>query len=270
MPAASEVARRQIEHRQILPGPGWVEHDPIEIAARVDEVIAGALRTAGLTGRDLAAIGITNQRETTVVWDPRTGRPWHNAIVWQDTRTADLVAHARRRSASGSSRETGPAAGHLLLVAEAALDARQRRGPARGRARRPRALRHRGHLGDLEPDRRDRRRPARHRRHQRQPHAADEPAHARLGRRAARAVRHPAPDAAGDLPLVHVRARTERRARMARSAPRSRSPATSAISMPRSSARRASQPARRRTPTAPATSCCSTPATRWCPRRRAC
>ena len=87
-----EVARRQLEHQQIMPGPGWVEHDPIEIAARVDEVIAGALRTAGLTGRDLAAIGITNQRETTVVWDPRTGRPWHNAIVWQDTRTADLVA----------------------------------------------------------------------------------------------------------------------------------------------------------------------------------
>jgi glycerol kinase len=89
--AGREVARRQIEHTQILPRPGWVEHDPIEIAARVDEVIAGALRTAGLTGRDLAAIGITNQRETTVVWDPRTGRPWHNAIVWQDTRTADLV-----------------------------------------------------------------------------------------------------------------------------------------------------------------------------------
>jgi glycerol kinase len=90
--AGQEVARRQIEHQQILPGPGWVEHDPIEIAARVDEVIAGALRTAGLTGRDLAAIGITNQRETTVVWDPKTGRPWHNAIVWQDTRTAELVA----------------------------------------------------------------------------------------------------------------------------------------------------------------------------------
>jgi glycerol kinase len=87
----NEVARRQIEHTQILPSPGWVEHDPIEIAARVDEVIAGALRTAGLTGRDLAAIGVTNQRETTIVWDPRTGRPWHNAIVWQDTRTADLV-----------------------------------------------------------------------------------------------------------------------------------------------------------------------------------
>ena len=86
-----EVARRQLEHRQILPRPGWVEHDPIEIAARVDETIAGALRAAGLTGQDLAAIGITNQRETTVVWNRRTGRPWHNAIVWQDTRTDQAV-----------------------------------------------------------------------------------------------------------------------------------------------------------------------------------
>jgi glycerol kinase len=82
-----EVAKRQLEHAQLLPRPGWVEHDPTEIAARVDEVIAGALRAAGLSGRDLSAIGITNQRETTVVWDPETGRPWHNAIVWQDTRT---------------------------------------------------------------------------------------------------------------------------------------------------------------------------------------
>jgi glycerol kinase len=89
--AGREVARRQLEHAQILPRPGWVEHDPIEIAARVDEVIAGALRASGLRGKDLAAIGITNQRETTVVWDRHTGRPWHNAIVWQDTRTASLV-----------------------------------------------------------------------------------------------------------------------------------------------------------------------------------
>jgi len=90
--AGREVAKRQLEHRQILPRAGWVEHDPIEIAARVDETIAGALRAAGLTGSDLAAIGITNQRETTVVWDPRTGRPWHNAIVWQDTRTDQALA----------------------------------------------------------------------------------------------------------------------------------------------------------------------------------
>ncbi len=90
--AGREVARRQLEHRQITPRAGWVEHDPIEIAARVDETIAGALRGAGLGGVDLTAIGITNQRETTVVWDPRTGRPWHNASVWQDTRTDRAVA----------------------------------------------------------------------------------------------------------------------------------------------------------------------------------
>ena len=90
--AGAEVARRQIEHAQILPQPGWVEHDPIEIAARTNEVITGALRAAGLTGADLAAIGVTNQRETTVVWNPKTGQPWYNAIVWQDTRTDRIVS----------------------------------------------------------------------------------------------------------------------------------------------------------------------------------
>jgi glycerol kinase len=90
--AGREVARRQLEHRQILPRPGWVEHDPVEIAARVDETIAGGLRAAGLTGADLIALGVANQRETTVVWDPRTGHPWYNAIVWQDTRTDRAVA----------------------------------------------------------------------------------------------------------------------------------------------------------------------------------
>ncbi len=87
----AEVARHQVEHRQILERPGWVEHDPREIALRVDEVISGALSRAGLTGADLAAIGITNQRETTVVWNPKTGRPWYNAIVWQDTRSESIV-----------------------------------------------------------------------------------------------------------------------------------------------------------------------------------
>ena len=87
----AEVARRQIEHAQILPQPGWVEHDPVEIAARTNEVITGALRAAGLKGSDLAAIGVTNQRETTVVWNPKTGQPWYNAIVWQDTRTDRIV-----------------------------------------------------------------------------------------------------------------------------------------------------------------------------------
>lgn len=91
--AGVEVSRYQLEHRQILPVPGWVEHDPIEILERVDAVMAGALAVAGLPGRALAAVGVTNQRETTVVWNPKTGRPWHNAIVWQDTRT-DAAARA--------------------------------------------------------------------------------------------------------------------------------------------------------------------------------
>jgi glycerol kinase len=89
--AGAEVARRQIEHAQIMPQPGWVEHDPIEIAARTNEVITGALRTAGLAGSDLVALGVTNQRETAVVWNPKTGQPWYNAIVWQDTRTDRIV-----------------------------------------------------------------------------------------------------------------------------------------------------------------------------------
>jgi glycerol kinase len=89
--AGAEMARRQIEHAQILPQPGWVEHDPTEIAARTNEVITGALRAAGLAGTDLAAIGVTNQRETTMVWNPKTGQPWYNAIVWQDTRTDRMV-----------------------------------------------------------------------------------------------------------------------------------------------------------------------------------
>jgi glycerol kinase len=87
-----EVARHQVEHDQILPRPGWVEHDPLQIAARVNESITGALNAGGLTAADLAAIGVTNQRETTVVWNPKTGRPWYNAIVWQDTRTDRIVS----------------------------------------------------------------------------------------------------------------------------------------------------------------------------------
>ena len=90
--AGNVVSIDQREHRQIFPQPGWVEHDPVEIRDRMFEVIDGALVKAGLVAADLAAIGITNQRETAVVWDRSTGRPLHNAIVWQDTRTADLVA----------------------------------------------------------------------------------------------------------------------------------------------------------------------------------
>jgi glycerol kinase len=90
--SGSEVARHQLEHEQIMTRPGWVEHDPLEIAERTNTVIGGALRNAGLDASDLAAVGVTNQRETTVVWNPKTGRPWYNAIVWQDTRTDRIVS----------------------------------------------------------------------------------------------------------------------------------------------------------------------------------
>jgi glycerol kinase len=81
------VSVDQKEHEQIFPQPGWVEHSPTEIWERTQEVVAGALRKGDLTTADLAAVGVTNQRETTVVWDKKTGTPVHNAIVWQDTRT---------------------------------------------------------------------------------------------------------------------------------------------------------------------------------------
>src|ERR1700730_8868456 len=91
--SARIVSVAQKEHEQIFPRPGWVEHDPLEILRRTHEVIGEALEKRGLLASDLAAIGITNQRETTVVWDRKTGRPVANALVWQDTPVAEDVAH---------------------------------------------------------------------------------------------------------------------------------------------------------------------------------
>ncbi len=88
---AQLIASDQLEHRQILPQAGWVEHDGAEIWSNAEKVMAGALQKAGLTRSELAAIGITNQRETTIAWDVTTGAPLHNAIVWQDTRTAEFM-----------------------------------------------------------------------------------------------------------------------------------------------------------------------------------
>jgi glycerol kinase len=81
------IAIDQKEHKQIYPKPGWVEHDSLEIWTRTQEVIAGALKKGNVNPRDIVATGITNQRETTMVWDKKTGKPIYNAIVWQDTRT---------------------------------------------------------------------------------------------------------------------------------------------------------------------------------------
>src|SRR3954463_5097109 len=94
--SGAEVARHQLEHTQIMPRPGWVEHDPAEIWERTRTVVETTLRRAGLGVTDLAALGLTNQRETTVVWNRRTGRPYGNAIVWQDTRTDRLVEEMAR------------------------------------------------------------------------------------------------------------------------------------------------------------------------------
>ena len=90
------IATAQKEHQQIYPQPGWVEHDPDEIWLRTQEVIAAAMAQGGLKPADLAAVGITNQRETTVLWNRKTGKPACNAIVWQDTRVAGDVAKLTR------------------------------------------------------------------------------------------------------------------------------------------------------------------------------
>ncbi|GAA0946389.1 glycerol kinase GlpK [Kribbella koreensis] len=98
--SGNEVGKHQLEHEQILPQAGWVEHNPVEIWERTSSVIRTALNAQGLHASDLAALGITNQRETAVVWNRKTGRPYYNAIVWQDTRT-DRIASALEREGKG-------------------------------------------------------------------------------------------------------------------------------------------------------------------------
>ncbi|MBS4727764.1 glycerol kinase GlpK [Mycobacterium sp. SM1] len=98
--SGTEVARHQLEHQQILPRAGWVEHSPVEIWERTGSAVMSVLNSGNLSAKDIAALGITNQRETTLVWDRHTGRPYCNAIVWQDTRT-DRIAAALDRDGRG-------------------------------------------------------------------------------------------------------------------------------------------------------------------------
>ncbi|MDE2565542.1 MAG: glycerol kinase GlpK, partial [Burkholderiales bacterium] len=100
------VAQAQREFRQLYPQPGWVEHDPEEIWASQLATAQQALAEAGLQAADIAAIGITNQRETTLVWDRRTGQPIHNAIVWQDRRGEPLCAQLRAQGLDGPIRRS--------------------------------------------------------------------------------------------------------------------------------------------------------------------
>ena len=228
------------------------------------QVIGGAMADTDVEAGDVAAIGITNQRETTVVWDRETGEPIHNAIVWQDTRTDALVRELAGDEGVDRLREAiGLPLSTYFAGPKITLDPRQRRRRAReGRGRRA-GVRDDGHLGAVEPHRRHERRRARHRRHQRQPDDADGPRDARLARAEPRADGHPALDAARD-PLLHraLRRGGGHRARRAAGRRHPRRPARR-----RCSARRASTAATRRTPTAPARSCSSTPARRSCAPR---
>jgi glycerol kinase len=95
----------QLEHAQIYPKSGWVEHDPVEIWSRAKGLLESVLERAGITPRELAAIGVTNQRETTVVWNRRTGKPYCNAIVWQDTRTDKICSQLAEEGGSDRFRD---------------------------------------------------------------------------------------------------------------------------------------------------------------------
>ena len=168
------VSVAQKEHEQIYPKPGWVEHDAKEIWANTQEVVAEALESAGASTSDIAGVGITNQRETALVWDKTTGEPIHNALVWQDTRTDKLVDEYSRDGGQARFQEkvglplatyfSGPKIRWILDNVDGAAE-KADSGDLR--------VRQHGHLADLEPHRRHRRRPAHHRRDQRQPHDAD-------------------------------------------------------------------------------------------------
>ncbi len=174
------VAQR--EFRQIFPQPGWVEHDPREIWTSQAGVAFDAMAGAGLRARDVAAIGITNQRETTIVWDRKTGEPIANAIVWQDRRTAEVCDRLRSDGAEPLFRErtglvldayfSGTKLAWILDHVDGARAAR--------RGRRPR-VRHGRLVASLEAHRRP---PARHGCQQRVAHAAVQHPHAAVGRRA--------------------------------------------------------------------------------------
>ena len=245
------VAVAQREFTQHFPRSGWVEHDAQEIWATQAATIAEVLARARLTAADVAAIGITNQRETTVLWDRATGRPVAPAIVWQDRRTADACARAQDRAATRRRSRVARAWCSIPI---------SRRPSLRGCSTATRALRARAERGELAFGTIDSWlvwnltgwRRARQRRHQREPHAAAQHRNRRLGSVAARAVSRAGGGAAtcgGVLPRRAMHCPRESRDARFRSA------ASPAISRRRSSARRASSRGWRRTPTAPAASC---------------
>ena len=182
----SIAATAQQEFPQHFPASGWVEHEPEDIWTSTLQVCRAALEKAGLKAKDIAAIGITNQRETTVVWDRATGQAVHRAIVWQDRRTADICAKLKAEGHEPNiSAKTGLiidpyfSGTKVAWILDHVPGARERAEPRRT------DVRHRRLLPAVAADRRP---GARHRRHQRLAHAAVQHPHRRVGRRAAEAI----------------------------------------------------------------------------------
>ena len=252
------VAVEQLEHEQIYPKPGWVEHDANEVWQRSQDVIEGALSKAGGGVGSVAALGITNQRETAVVWDRNTGEPVHNAIVWQDTRTDKIVEELSTEGGQDRFREknglpiatyfSGPKVRWILENVDGARERADAGDLTFGNMDTWCIWNLTGgtdgglHITDVSNASR----------------TMLMDLVAPLGRRAVQHHRRTQVDAARD-PSVE---RGVRRGQGQRVRRRSRWPATSVTSRPPRSARPASRSARPRTPTARATSCCSTPARR--------
>jgi glycerol kinase len=239
------------EYRQIYPQPGWVEHDPEDIWGSVTAPLGKALATRAWPA-SIAAIGITNQRETSMLWERASGKALHNAIVWQDRRTADRCAQLKAAGREARVRAADrPHARPVLLGHQARVAARSRVGAAR-RAPSPRraGVRHHRHLPGVAAHRR---RGPRHRRHQRLAHAAARSQHAGLVRRAADALLGVPTRAAADRVVNSsgVLGTTRGVPGLPDGLPIAAWPATS---RPRCSARPASRRARPSAPTAPAPS----------------
>jgi len=116
--AGQVVANAYEKHEQIYPNPGWVEHDPIEIWENTKQVVLDGLEDAGLEASQLEALGITNQRETTIVWDRETGRPVHNALVWQAVSSVTRTSLRRRPSGSSTTRNRSRCPPHAAATSE--------------------------------------------------------------------------------------------------------------------------------------------------------
>ncbi len=147
------VAMAQQEFKQLFPQPGWVEHDPMALWQSQLATCREVLAKAGIRADQLAALGISNQRETTVVWERSTGTPIFNAIVWQDRRTEALCAELRSQGLADSiRRKTGLVLDPYFSATKLRMDTRPCRWRARTRAARRTGLRHRRCVAGLEPD----------------------------------------------------------------------------------------------------------------------